>query len=72
MQAVVLAHHSGFEIINVPGLESFNFMMLLHGEENVEFHKPLTPGAKILLSESIVDFADKKGKHAVLGVETKI
>ena len=49
----------------VPGLPDFNPMMLLHGEEDVYFHKPLAKGTTYVIQESIADIQDK-GKGALL------
>lgn len=49
----------------VPGLPDFNPMMLLHGEEDVQFHKPLKHGTTYTVQESVADIQDK-GKGALL------
>ena len=46
-------------------------MMLLHGEEQVTFEKPLVPGEKYIVEESIADLQDK-GKGALLIFDAKI
>lgn len=45
--------------------------MLLHGEEQVSFTKPLVPGEKYTVQEKIVDLQDK-GKGALLIIDSAI
>ncbi len=55
----------------VPGLE-FNFAMLLHGEQDIELHKPLPTGAKIKSTGKVAGLYDKgKACLCVLEVESK-
>jgi len=46
-------------------------MMLLHGEENLEIYKPISPGSKYRVEEKILDCKDK-GKFALLMIESMI
>jgi acyl dehydratase len=56
---------------NVPGLQ-FNFAMLLHGEQDLELHKPIPPEAKVRSSGRVADIFDKgKAALVILEVETK-
>lgn len=57
----------GSPIFGVPGLE-FNPAMMLHGEQDVEIHKPLPSEAKLTGKGGIADIYDK-GKAALLIVE---
>ena len=41
-------------------------MMVLHGEENVELYKPITPDVKLVFEETLVDVADKKKNMAAV------
>jgi len=43
------------EIMKIPGFVEFNPMMLLHGEENLEVFKPISPGSKYDVQEKVVD-----------------
>jgi acyl dehydratase len=55
----------------VPGLE-FNFAMLLHGEQDIEIHKPIPTAANIVSSGKVVGLYDKgKAALCVLEVETR-
>ena len=55
----------------VEGL-SFNFAMLLHGEQDIEVHKPIPPEAKIKSAGKVVGLYDKgKACLCVLEVETR-
>ena len=71
--AVTIAHRGPFADgdFAVPGIPPFNPMMLLHGEEQVIFEKPLVPGDKYIVEENIADFQDK-GKGALLIFDSKI
>jgi len=42
------------------GIPSFNPMMILHGEEKVEFVSPIEAGTTLLVYEKIIDLQDKK------------
>ncbi|KAI8870153.1 NAD(P)-binding protein [Ramicandelaber brevisporus] len=48
----------------------FNPMMLLHGEQYIEIHKPIEPNVKLVLKPKIVDIQDKgKGTVVVTGLD---
>lgn len=55
-------------LTSCPGMPNFNPMMLLHGEQRIEIHKPLTPGAKLVSVGKVADVADK-GKGTVVTFE---
>ena len=57
--------------MSTPGIPPFNPMMLLHGEENLEIIKPIYPGMKLIVEETMRDFADKQ-KGAAAVIETQI
>ena len=73
LNAVTVCHKGPFAEgdFSVPGIPPFNPMMLLHGEEQVIFAKPLVPGEKYVVEENIVDLQDK-GKGALLIFDSKI
>ena len=55
---------------NVPGLE-FNFAMLLHGEQDIEIHRPLPPAAKVTSRGKVAGLYDKgKACLAVLQIDS--
>jgi acyl dehydratase len=58
---------SGNAIFGVPGLE-FNPALMLHGEQDIEIHKPLPAEAQLTGKGGIADIYDK-GKAALLVVE---
>jgi len=57
---------SGF---NIPGVE-FNLAQLLHGEQEIEIHKPLPTDAEVTSRGRVADVFDK-GKAAVLILENE-
>ena len=55
----------------VPGLQ-FNFAMLLHGEQDLEIHKPIPPQARVSSRGKVAALYDKqKAALVVLEVETR-
>ena len=54
---------------NIPGVE-FNLAQLLHGEQEIEIHKPLPTDAKVTSRGRVADVYDK-GKAAVLILENE-
>jgi acyl dehydratase len=60
----------GGSMMSVPGLE-FNPMMLLHGEQDIEIHRPLPPEAKMKGRTRIADIFDK-GKAALTMLENSV
>lgn len=58
------------KIFDVPGLE-FNRALMLHGEQEVEIHRPLPPATKLRGKTRIADIYDK-GKAALLSLETTV
>lgn len=60
----------GGSMMSVPGLE-FNPMMLLHGEQDIEIHRPLPPEAKMKGRTRIADIYDK-GKAALTILENSV
>ena len=59
----------GGSLFNTPGLK-FNPAMLLHGEQDIEIHRPLPTSAKLENEPRIVGIYDK-GKAALLVIEIK-
>jgi len=58
-------------IATVPGLAGeFNFMLLLHGEQDIEVRKPIPTEAKVTTSGRVADLYDK-GKAALCILETE-
>ena len=57
-------------LAGIPGLE-FNFAMLLHGEQDIEIHRPLPVAAKITSKGKVAGLYDKgKAALAILEVAT--
>jgi acyl dehydratase len=59
----------GGSLFNTPGLK-FNPAMLLHGEQDIEIHRPLPTHARLVNEPRIVGIYDK-GKAALLVIEIK-
>src|SRR5688572_5429012 len=53
-----------------PGIPDFNFMSLLHGEEWVEFVKPIPINENLQYQMEIADLEDK-GKGTVISIQSK-
>ena len=68
--AVVAKSGGGGGPMGVPGV-SFNPAMLLHGEQDVEVHRPLPPESKLRGQMRIKDIYDK-GKAALLLLENNV
>ena len=52
-------------------MPEFNPMMGLHGEQHIEFYKPIRPDVKIHSTFKIADIADKKsGAFVVFEIDT--
>ncbi len=60
----------GGNILESPGLE-FNPALMLHGEQDIQIHKPLPPAAKLKSKMHIADIFDK-GKAALVIVEINV
>ena len=69
--ASVIAHRQSDLVLNIPGFPQFNPMMLLYGEENLEFYKPITADLNLVVEERIADVSDK-GKMTGLTEESLI
>ena len=54
-----------------PGIPDFNMMSLLHGEEWIDFVKPLPTSGSVLYQSEIADLEDK-GKGTVICIQIKI
>ena len=50
------------------GMPDFNLMLLLHGEEKLELHKPFPPECEVITNVKVADVADK-GKAALITME---
>lgn len=66
---VVIAHRASLGDLSVPGMPTFNPMMLLHGEESLEVHKPIEPDMVLAVQETLVDLQDKT-KATVMVIQT--
>lgn len=66
--AVVAAFGAMGGLADVPGL-SFDWMMLLHGEQEVIIHRPLPPEASLTTTGKIAEIWDK-GKAALVVLES--
>ena len=53
--AVVIAHRGDLASLTVPGIPTFNPMMLLHGEEKVELYSPIEPDTTVICQDIIAD-----------------
>ncbi len=60
----------GGNILEAPGMD-FNPAMMLHGEQDIEIHKPLPPKATLKSKMHIADIFDK-GKAALVIVEINV
>jgi acyl dehydratase len=54
-----------------PGIPEFNMMSLLHGEEWIDFIKPLPSSGSVLYQSEIVDLEDK-GKGTVICIQVRV
>ena len=43
------------DYFNIPGVPTFNPMMLLHGDEKVEVLKKIEAGMAVLVQETLID-----------------
>lgn len=70
---IVICHRGPFADgdFTIPGMPSFNPMMLLHGEESITIEKPVEPGMTYVVEENIADLQDK-GKGGLLIFDAKI
>ena len=68
--AVVMAHRQP-AMTSVPGMPSFNPMMLLHGEEKLEVYSPIQADTTLSVAESVYDLQDK-GKATVMVILSEI
>jgi acyl dehydratase len=68
--ATVARSGGGGGLFAVPGLE-FNPALMLHGEQEVEVHKPLPPASKLKSQSRIADIFDK-GKAALAVMEVAV
>jgi acyl dehydratase len=68
--SVLCGGSGGLEnLMNIPGMVEFNPMMLLHGEEKVEFFRSIQPDMKVTTKGYVADIADK-GKGALLTIKS--
>jgi len=68
---VLLGTQNLLEFTNCKGIPEFNFMNLLHGEENVEMFAPIKADEKIVAKSHILDVQDK-GKNALIIIKSEI
>jgi multifunctional beta-oxidation protein len=67
--AVIATYNYAFDFDFLP---NFNPMMLLHGEQYLELHRPLATSGKLSLHGKVIDVQDKvKGASVVLGITMK-
>ena len=59
-------------LLEIPGVPEYNMMMLLHGEEKVEFYSPIAVDSTVIITESVEDIQDKGGKSTVLVILREI
>ena len=52
------------------GASTINFMLVVHGEQSIELHKPMPVGASVTADSRIVSVFDKGPKGAVIMTET--
>lgn len=52
------------------GSSTINFMLVVHGEQSIELHKPMPSGASVTADSRIVGVYDKGPKGAVIMTET--
>lgn len=52
------------------GSSTINFMLVVHGEQSIELHKPMPAGASVTADSRIVGVYDKGPKGAVIMTET--
>lgn len=52
------------------GSSTINFMLVVHGEQSIELHKPMPVGASVTADSRIVGVYDKGPKGAVIMTET--
>ncbi len=70
--ALTIAHRGPLELERLgEGIEDYNPMLMLHGDEQVIFHKPLEVGKTYVCSERVIDIKDKK-KGCLVKSETSI
>lgn len=70
---LVICHRGPFADgdFDIPGIPPFNPMMLLHGEEQINFNQPVKVDTKYIIQEKMVDMQDK-GKGGVLIIDSEI
>ena len=54
--AAVVGERAIMEIVSLLELKNFNPMMILYGEENIEFAKTIPINTKVKIQETCVDF----------------